>query len=424
MKIFQLSLLLIAVLSVNSQYSQPQVRGNTAFRRISDQLGRPIYNFFRRWFWIATGSIRDLEEENRKLEITQHALEKIRPEYVDKFFCDIDGPGKRSDAVPTRVHQLRPGDIDIIGAMGDSLSSANGGYSTQPLHLANEFRSIAWSGGGKGTYFTHVTLPNILKMFNPKLYGYSTGDGLTIDKSSKFNLAEPMTMSPDLLFQAKVLINRMRNDGKVDFKNHWKMITIFIGNNDFCSDSCHYESYEKWVDLHEKELIKTLRYLRDHVPRLIVNVVGLPDYTNLFKITNSPIRCYVIYRAGCHCLFQPHMTVEKLGYVKRGVDLWNERDKKISNMEEFHTNDFAAIYQPFMTNVTYFVNEKEGIADLRYMAFDCFHFSQLGHAMAALGLWQNLMEPKSNKSDYWNPNLNKVFKLKCPTEEFPYIRVD
>lgn len=43
----------------------------------------------------------------------------------DRFFCDPDGPGKRSDSIPNSVHQLRPGDIDIIAAMGDSLTAGS-----------------------------------------------------------------------------------------------------------------------------------------------------------------------------------------------------------------------------------------------------------------------------------------------------------
>ena len=38
--------------------------------------------------------------------------------------------------------------------------------------------------------------------------------------------------------QAMELVDRMKNDPKVDFVNDWKIITILSGNNDLC-DSCN-----------------------------------------------------------------------------------------------------------------------------------------------------------------------------------------
>lgn len=48
----------------------------------------------------------------------------MQKEFADDqpFFCDTNGPGARSKTVPKSVHKLTPGDIDIIGAFGDSLT--------------------------------------------------------------------------------------------------------------------------------------------------------------------------------------------------------------------------------------------------------------------------------------------------------------
>lgn len=85
------------------------------------------------------------------------------------FPCDTRG--YRSDKVPTSVHQLRPGDIDVISAVGDSLTSATAANSVALWELLIENRGLAWCIGGQGTWRTHLTLPNILKEFNPKLFG-------------------------------------------------------------------------------------------------------------------------------------------------------------------------------------------------------------------------------------------------------------
>lgn len=53
----------------------------------------------------------------------------------------------RSQTRPTSVHQLRPGDIDVIGAIGDSLTAGNGMAATHLLQLHTENRGLSWCIG-------------------------------------------------------------------------------------------------------------------------------------------------------------------------------------------------------------------------------------------------------------------------------------
>ena len=65
---------------------------------------------------------------------------KLQKQFSDdeKFLCDTrEG---RSKIVPTSVHKLRPGDIDVIGAIGDSLTAANGVFAHDELQIALEGR--------------------------------------------------------------------------------------------------------------------------------------------------------------------------------------------------------------------------------------------------------------------------------------------
>jgi hypothetical protein len=82
---------------------------------------------------------------------------------------------------------------------------------------------VSFVPGGESTWRKYLTLPNILKEFNPKLVGYSTGDSLSFMKDSKFNVAEPIAMNRDLVFQAQLLIRRMKADHSVDFYKDWKV---------------------------------------------------------------------------------------------------------------------------------------------------------------------------------------------------------
>lgn len=121
-------------------------------------------------------------------------LKKVQQQFSNEtqFFCDADGPGARSKYVPKTVHMLRPGDIDVIGAIGDSLTAGNGAFALDVLQVLLEGRGASWSIGGQKTWRNYLTLPNILKIFNPKLYGFSIADqGISYEKSSRFNVAEP-----------------------------------------------------------------------------------------------------------------------------------------------------------------------------------------------------------------------------------------
>ena len=75
----------------------------------------------------------------------------------------------------TSVHKLTPFDIDIVGAMGDSLTAAFGACSYTLIDLFVEYRGVSWSIGGDKDVKTIVTLPNILKKYNPNIKGYAVG---------------------------------------------------------------------------------------------------------------------------------------------------------------------------------------------------------------------------------------------------------
>ena len=90
-----------------------------------------------------------------------------------KFNCSIKPyhPYKKA----TSVHQLTPFDIGIVAAMGDSLTAAFGALSFTLIDLFVEYRGISFSIGGDKTIKSYLTLPNILKEYNPDLTGYSLG---------------------------------------------------------------------------------------------------------------------------------------------------------------------------------------------------------------------------------------------------------
>ena len=128
------------------------------------------------------------------------------------------------------------------------------------------------SSGGQGTWREFVTLPNILKEFNPNLKGFSTGTGEFSSPNSQLNVAFPVSADADALKQAKVLVNRMKKNPRINFAEDWKMVTIFFGANDICSGQC-YNRADFSPKMHYKKLMVALDYLQANMPRAFINLI-------------------------------------------------------------------------------------------------------------------------------------------------------
>jgi hypothetical protein len=156
-------------------------------RTFLDFIGSPILQKVRRTF----NELIEPRSFERGLALNKRN-NKVQRQFAEDypFFCDVNGPGARSKTVPKSVHELRPGDIDVVGAIGDSLTAGNGAFALDVFQIYLEERGVSWSIGGQGNWKSFLTLPNILKEFNPNLYGFTTnGHGNADQKSSRFNVA-------------------------------------------------------------------------------------------------------------------------------------------------------------------------------------------------------------------------------------------
>uniref|UniRef100_A0A1I8MT23 Phospholipase B1, membrane-associated n=1 Tax=Musca domestica TaxID=7370 RepID=A0A1I8MT23_MUSDO len=330
-------------------------------------------------------------------------------------FCGLNGPGKRSLEQPTSVHRLRPGDIDIVAAMGDSLTAGNGILGTNLLHLAHENRGASWSIGGQGTWREYMTFPNLLKEYNPKVYGYSLGDATTTERASRFNVAELGAMSRDMPYMAKVLVKRLLHDPNVNMTHHWKVITLMVGNNDYCSEVCFLPDPMKAIDDHERNMLKTYRYLRDNVPRLMLNVSPAPNLLLLTKQKEIPLQCRLMLAFECPCIFGKSPKYQK--FLGKFMDKWAQRDIEIAKRGEFNMETFTINIEHY-TNQYTLPTLPNGNADTTYTSEDCFHISQKAQAASAHSYWNNLFEMPNEKRSF-KKDIYEHFL--CPTEEHPYI---
>jgi len=63
-----------------------------------------------------------------------------------------------------RVGVLSPVDIEVIAAMGDSLTAGSGILADNVLQIFVENRGVSATGGSQGTWRQCLTLPNIIKV--------------------------------------------------------------------------------------------------------------------------------------------------------------------------------------------------------------------------------------------------------------------
>ncbi|XP_053998720.1 phospholipase B1, membrane-associated-like isoform X1 [Hylaeus anthracinus] len=372
------------------------------------QLLRQLRTFFLRAFG-NMGSERSFSS-TRNIKIQDEVPPNV------PFPCNVTGG--RSTEVPESVHRLRPGDIDVIAAMGDSLTAGAGVFSNNLLETVVENRGAAATIGGQGTWRTFLTLPNMIKEFNPNLIGYSFGNSLHFHEASQLNAAEIGAMSEDMPFMAKYLVNKIKSNPRIDVKKHWKLITLMIGSNNFCMQLCSMPSPWSLLKAHEEDMVRTLRILRDNLPRTFVALIPPPHLKALVDTRNGRnfIDCYFTTTIECPCLFGLQYR-DRLQEYYEIMRRWQELDEQIAEYSEFHTKDFTVEAELALKHA-FIPLARDGFADLSYLAGDCFHISQKTNALYANIVWNNLLEPYGNKSKAWTPPYERIL---CPTPERPFL---
>uniref|UniRef100_A0A2R8ZUD4 Phospholipase B1, membrane-associated n=1 Tax=Pan paniscus TaxID=9597 RepID=A0A2R8ZUD4_PANPA len=320
---------------------------------------------------------------------------------------------KASNSVPTSVHQLRPADIKVVAALGDSLTTAVGARPNNSSDLPTSWRGLSWSIGGDGNLETHTTLPNILKKFNPYLLGFSTS---TWEGTAGLNVAAEGARARDMPAQAWDLVERMKNSPDINLEKDWKLVTLFIGVNDLC----HYcENPEVHLATeYVQHIQQALDILSEELPRAFVNVVEVMELASLYQGQGG--KCAMLAaQNNCTCLRHSQSSLEKQELKKVN---WNLQHG-ISSFSYWHQytqrEDFAVVVQPFFQNTLTPLNER-GDTDLTFFSEDCFHFSDRGHAEMAIALWNNMLEPVGRKTTSNNFTHSRA-KLKCPSPETPYL---
>jgi phospholipase B1 len=323
------------------------------------------------------------------------------------FTCTAVGP---SAAVPTSAHAVRPADIQYMGAMGDSLTAANGAKATNIFGLLTQNRGVAWSIGGDANLDSVITLPNIMRKFNSQIVGPSTGNGDETKPNANFNVAKAGAVSADMPKQAQSLVDKMEKALGAKFSTEWKLVTFFIGGNDLCAYCKDVNRYS--VANYKSNIEQALNILHSKMPRTIVNFVTVLNVAELEDL-NEGLQCKAMQGFLCDCAVNKN--------TREQVRIANLEYQRVTNAlidsGKYDTKtDFTIIRQPFMEHMKVPLTPA-GLSDFSYFAPDCFHFSKKGHEAAAVELWNNMMEPVGKKTTVWN----LLDTLHCPPQGHGFI---
>ncbi|CAF4654749.1 unnamed protein product [Rotaria sp. Silwood1] len=292
---------------------------------------------------------------------------------------------------------------------GDSLTAGLGAKAKTPAGLLLENRGVAWSIGGDDIFKKVVTLPNILRLYNPQLKGFSTKTSMAFPngqsaKHNGLNVAKSGADSYDMVEQADILLFRIQNETLCDWNNDWKLITFFYWKS-MEYDPAHYV---------ERVRVALDQLYNANLPRTLINLVPVLNVSFSKELKDGNIVCGLLQKSSCPCAAYPTQGQEDI--LKDWIPGYQQGLLNLVNTSHYDgREDFTVVVQPFFIHTE--PPRKNGKIDFSYFAPDCFHLSGKGHAVAALSLWNNMFEPVGKKKTAWHNGE----PFECPTEEHPYI---
>ncbi|NXM74715.1 PLB1 Phospholipase, partial [Serilophus lunatus] len=339
--------------------------------------------------------------------------------YGSQLLCEDRSP---SSPPATSVHSLKPADVKIIAALGDSLTAGSGIVSDTLEDVVTQYRGLSWSIGGDESLENVTTLPNIFREFSVTIMGYSTGIGSENDSNAFLNQAVPGAEAEHLPAQARNLLRLMKSDPRIDFSADWKLITVHIGANDlcnYCKDPVHYSAanYIKRI----QETLDILHKEASAVPKALVSLVEVLDILPLRRLfVDNQDQCPT-YLADylCSCVLTGEENSENLTMVREATRAYQVGVQRLIESGRYDTHEnFTVVIQPFLQNLEAPLGQ-DGHPDVSYFAPDCFHPSQKGHSQLARALWNAVLQPVGQKADSFDFTSDIV--LGCPAQNQPFL---
>ncbi|EJD43634.1 hypothetical protein AURDEDRAFT_145439 [Auricularia subglabra TFB-10046 SS5] len=323
----------------------------------------------------------------------------------DTFVTDV----AQCPALPARaaaeksVHNLRPDEFDVVMAVGDSITAGAFAKGIQPGSLStfDEWRGVSYAAGGDPGA---ITLPNIIKRYNPNVRGASVGHhGVELcfgplcpvgpvgwdSAKDQLNAAQSGALAVNLLHEVVDYLVPQVKAMNIS-KSAFKYLNLQIGSNDICQ-FCASALTPIGAASFEANIRATLEYVRKNIPNTVVNVVGTIPVSQIYPVTlNQPYCSQLIpavphFNIECSCALLPGL----IGQTTRALmDKWaaqyDERLLKIvKDYQKANYSDFAAIWQPLNIPLASFPIQS-------LSSVDCFHPSEATHARVAAEAWNRL----------------------------------
>jgi len=322
--------------------------------------------------------------------------------------CNFYGP---SSTVPTNVNRLRPGDIGIIGFLGDSDSAAFGARASSLLTITQEDRDISFASGTADDYESQTSLANMLAQYNPDLVGGSPGTNNLLfsqdyQPSQGLNYAVSGAWANTAAEQADKLMAAIKQEA--DWESKWKLITIQFGGNDICVASCETDPNSEYFGdatrVGWRTNMDSVLSKLSTMPRTLVIFTESFMPGKLHNMVNPSWTCSLALKFGCPCI-----TGENLAEKTQLRDDYSAELRDLA--AQYRSSDFGVEVMPALAGL--YPNATAGGPDPSFLAPDCFHFNAELHSMAGKNLWNNMVEPADSRTS--NYDVNKL-SIKCPAE--------
>eukprot|EP01135_Chromosphaera_perkinsii_P012083 Nk52_evm21s2579 gene=Nk52_evmTU21s2579 len=362
--------------------------------------------------------------------LVSHGKKKSGPTAV-RTVKSPNPPKFRCPKLPTppkakHVRELRPGNVKVVMALGDSITAGFGIEGRRNRFLLNfyESRGKSWSiGGDEGA----VTFPNMLKNYSPDLVGYSTGTHLAEVNYLvvKFNEHNPLfsdNMNAALtggmcriLPSNEVPYLRARFEMYSNYhqlQDEWKIANILVGANDLCLACFDNGKHFLSGDGYRHFLNETMAELHASFPKLLVAVTQIFNVSQIYTISQKSeeaMRFHRFFPVECQCAFD---SLNGASFRKKMDERAVEYNKAIRQVGDYWNSlnipDFGVAVLPTFTNA------KLGDFEIDFIStVDYFHPSAKAHGFLATSLWSNLLRlPHERKT-----NFDLHDPLVCPTED-------
>ncbi|XP_023333087.1 phospholipase B1, membrane-associated [Eurytemora carolleeae] len=328
---------------------------------------------------------------------------------------------------PTDVRFIGPRNIAVVGAIGDSVLAGTGSLARSPLEAYTRYPEQSFAIGGGKTWREYLTIPNILREYNPNLQGYSTGSF----GGTGLNFAKPGAMAKNMKYQAKKLMEEMISSKNISFKEDWKLVFVHVGANDLCKYSC--VSSSPSVDSFISSLASAVDILYS-APRIIIIILSIPDVSGVQAALQRPLVCQKIMPVLCPCVagadaLPRNQFLQKLSEYRTSMEALSTsaryREREDAAVIFIKTPEYLQIPKDKSLKVQLHPFKNTNLfPDLAYLAPDCFHPSQKLNALAAGMVWEELFTGTPGKQPTGSEDgLGTGQHLFCPSAEQPYFKV-